>query len=155
MPTYLRDLFELPAQVRQGDFVLRLTEGVQKPDETLANYVLTEQLTKCFDRSLGLIQAALDTRSSKGTYLHGSFGSGKSHFMAVLMLLLEHHPAAWRIPELATVLGRHGWAQDKRCLLVPFHMIGAKDMTSALLGGYVERVRKLHPDRAHPGVYRS
>ncbi len=155
MPTYLRDLFELPAQVRQGDFVLRLTEGVQKSDETLASYVLTEQLTKCFDRSLGLIQAALDTRSSKGTYLHGSFGSGKSHFMAVLMLLLEHHPAAWRIPELASVLGRHGWARDKRCLLVPFHMIGAKDMTSALLGGYVERVRKLHPDKAHPGVYRS
>ena len=30
------------------------------------------------------------------TYLHGSFGSGKSHFMAVLHQLLQHHP--WPAP---------------------------------------------------------
>jgi len=28
MPTYLKDLITLPEQVRQGDFVLRLAEGI-------------------------------------------------------------------------------------------------------------------------------
>ena len=40
-------------------------------------------------------------RTSKATYLHGSFGSGKSHFMAVLHLILQGNPAARAIPELA------------------------------------------------------
>jgi hypothetical protein len=32
---YLKDLIDLPDQVRQGDFVLRLTEGLGNPDQTL------------------------------------------------------------------------------------------------------------------------
>lgn len=155
MSIYLKDLIDLPAQVRQGDFVLRLSEGVQHAEQTLENYVVTPQLAGCFDRALGLIQASLQGGTSKGAYLHGSFGSGKSHFMAVLLLLLEHHPAAWRKPELAPVLGRHPWASGKRFLLVPYHMIGARDLTSAVLGGYAEFVARRHPDRPHPGVYRS
>lgn len=155
MPTYLKDLIDLPEQVRQGDFVLRLTEGIQQPEQTLGNYVVTPQLAACFDRALGMIQASLQGKTSKGAYLHGSFGSGKSHFMAVLLLLLEHHDAAWRIPELAAVLGKHHWAVGKKFLLVPYHMIGAKDMTSALLGGYANFVTGRHPDKSHPGVYRS
>ena len=155
MATYLKDLIDLPEQVRQGDFVLRLTEGIQQPDQTLANYVVTPQLALCFDRTLGMIQASLQGKTSKGAYLHGSFGSGKSHFMAVLLLLLEQHEAAWQIPELAAVLGKHHWAVGKKFLLVPYHMIGAKDMTSALLGGYANFVTQRHPDKPHPGVYQS
>jgi len=114
MPTLLRDLIDLPEQVRQGDFVLRLSEGVTKPDETLRNYVVTDQLATCFDEALGLIQSAIQSRSSKGAYLHGSFGSGKSHFMAVLLLLLEGNPQARSIPELAGAVAKlNGWARGK------------------------------------------
>ena len=35
MPRYIRDLIDLPEQVHRGDFVLRLTEGVEHPAETL------------------------------------------------------------------------------------------------------------------------
>lgn len=35
MPTLIRELIDLPAHVHRGDFVLRLTEGIQKPDEVL------------------------------------------------------------------------------------------------------------------------
>ncbi len=66
MPAYLRDLIDLPEQVRQGDFVLRLSEGVTKPEETLRNYVVTEQLAKCFEQALGLVQSAVQGKSSKG-----------------------------------------------------------------------------------------
>jgi predicted ATPase len=103
----MSDIFDIPAQVHQGDFVLRLTEGVERPAATLSTYVVTPQLVICFDQALSLIKSALETRSSKGAYLHGSFGSGKSHFMAVLTLLLQRHPEARAIPELASVVAKH------------------------------------------------
>jgi len=39
------------------------------------------------------IKGAVHAASSKAAYLHGSFGSGKSHFMAVLHLVLDQNPA--------------------------------------------------------------
>ena len=87
--TTIGDIFDIPTQVHQGDFVLRLTEGVTRPADTLRTYVVTPQLVGCFDQALDLIRSALESNTSKGAYLHGSFGSGKSHFMAVLTLLLE------------------------------------------------------------------
>src|SRR5579859_7538629 len=93
MPTYIKDLIELPDKVRRGDFVLRLTEGVTRPDDTVATYVVTPQLVRSFDDALGLIRSGIEGRTSKAAYLQGSFGSGKSHFMAILYLLLQHNPS--------------------------------------------------------------
>jgi predicted ATPase len=92
----ISELLDLPDQVHRGDFVLNLSEGVTsgKAERTLADYVVTPQLADAFDNALGFIKAALDARGSKAAYLHGSFGSGKSHFMAVLHLLLQHDPRA-------------------------------------------------------------
>lgn len=115
--TLIREIFDIPTQVHQGDFVLRLTEGVNRPAETLRTYVVTPQLTVCFDQALHLIKSALESNSRKGTYLHGSFGSGKSHFMAVLTLLLQHNPDARSIPELAPVIATHNaWTEGRRRL---------------------------------------
>jgi predicted ATPase len=87
--TLLRELIEIPEHVQKGDFVLRLSEGVVDPAGTLGAYVVTPELVKCFDQALDFIRDAVARRTSKATYLHGSFGSGKSHFMAVLHLLLQ------------------------------------------------------------------
>src|SRR5262249_39692369 len=93
-------------------------------------------------------------RTSKASYLHGSFGSGKSHFMAILHLILEGNTTARSIPELASVITQHNeWITGKKFLLVPYHMIGARDMESGILGGYVDFVRRTHPDAPIPGVY--
>ncbi len=110
----LNEIFDLPTQVHQGDFVLRLTEGLEDPAQTVSDYVVTPQLAKCFDHALGIVKGAIDSRSSKGAYLHGSFGAGKSHFMAMLTLLLRGDPAARGKPELAEVVARHnGWTLGK------------------------------------------
>lgn len=154
--TPIKDLIDLPEHVHRGDFVLRLTEGVEKPTETLRDYVVTPQLVECFEDALRFIKGAVDARSSKAAYLHGSFGSGKSHFMAVLHLLLRNDPGARGIPELASVVARHTpWTESRRFLLVPYHMIGAQSMESAILGHYVEHVRRLHPDAPLPGVFKA
>lgn len=122
--TPLRNLIDIPERVHRDDFVLRLADGVARPAETLHTYVVTPQLADAFDRALHLIEAAVESGSSKAAYLHGSFGSGKSHFMAVLHLLLQQHPEARAAEGLEGVVTRHGdWLAGRRFLLAPYHMI--------------------------------
>jgi len=156
--TTIGDIFTIPEAVHQGDFVLRLTEGLQadKRRQTLQQYVVTPQLVQSFKQALSLIGSAVTGNSSKGAYLHGSFGSGKSHFMAVLDMILEGDADARAIPELAGVVREaNAWWEGGRYLVVPFHMIGARSMESAILGGYAAHVREKHPDAPTPGFYRS
>jgi hypothetical protein len=152
--TLLRELIDIPEHVQKGDFVLRLSEGVIDPAGTLGEYVVTPELVRCFDQALDFIRDAVARRTSKATYLHGSFGSGKSHFMAVLHLILSGNPQARGIPELAGVIARHNdWLQGKKFLLVPYHMIGAHSMESGVFGGYVDFIRRTHPNAPVPGVF--
>ncbi|HJT78464.1 MAG TPA: phage resistance protein, partial [Gemmataceae bacterium] len=152
--TLLRELIDVPEHVQKGDFVLRLSEGVVDPARTLAEYVVTPELVRCFDQALDFIRDAVLRRTSKATYLHGSFGSGKSHFMAVLHLILSGNPQARGIPELAGIIAKHNaWLQGKKFLLVPYHMIGAHGMESGVFGGYVDFIRRTHPGAPVPGVF--
>ncbi len=152
--TLLRELIEIPEHVQKGDFVLRLSEGVVDPTGTLSEYFVTPELVRCFDQALDFIRDAGARRTSKATYLHGSFGSGKSHFMAVLHLILSGNAQARGIPELAGVIAKHNdWLQGKKFLLVPYHMIGAHSMESGVFGGYVDFIRRTHPDAPIPGVF--
>jgi len=151
--TLLKDLITIPERVHQGDFVLQLSKGVTEPEQTLRDYVVTPQLVDAFSNAMGFIQQAVQTGGSKAAYLHGSFGSGKSHFMAVLNLLLAGNTQARATPELADVVARHSWTEGRKFLLVPYHMIGARDMESAILGQYADFVRKTHPGAPVPGFY--
>ncbi|MFN6024831.1 MAG: DUF6079 family protein, partial [Planctomyces sp.] len=154
--TLLKELVDIPERVQRGDFVLRLSEGVNRAEETLRDYVVTPELARCFDAALIFIRSAVQGCTSKATYLHGSFGSGKSHFMAVLHLILQGNAAARGIPELAAVIQKHNdWLVGKKFLLVPYHMINSHDMESGILGNYVEFMRRTHPDAPIPPVYMS
>ncbi len=154
--TLLKDLIEIPERIYKDEFVLKLSEGVNDPAKTLGEYVLTPELKTCFEAALSMIGSAVQSRTSKAAFLHGSFGSGKSHFMAVLHLILQGNPAARGIVELAPVIQKHNdWLAGKKFLLVPYHMMNAHDMESAILGKYVEFVRHKHPDAPIPPVYVS
>src|ERR1035438_873587 len=149
-------LLQLPDRVNPTDYVLRLSEAVADPATTVGQYVPTVQLAACFDKALMLIRGAVDRRQSVASYLHGSFGAGKSHFMAMLYLLLNGNTQARSMPELAEVVERHGaWSEGRRFLLIPYYLMDAQSVEECLLGGYVDHVRKLHPDRPPAGLYRS
>ncbi len=154
--TLIRELIDIPTQVRDGDFVLKLTEGVgdDAAAATIASYEVTPQLAHAFDEALGKIAGAISSGSSEALYLHGSFGAGKSHFMAVLHLLLQGHPAARAKPELHPAIAKHDPAlAGKRFLLVPVHFLDARSMEQKILGGYVERVSAVAPDAPVPAVF--
>ena len=46
--TLIKDLIEIPEQVQKGDFVLRLTEGVNQVEQTLKQYVVTPRTQRLF-----------------------------------------------------------------------------------------------------------
>ena len=152
------EIFRIPRAVHQGDFVLRLTEGVDDAHAaaTLRDYVVTPQLVDCFGSALELIRGAMESGASRAAYLHGSFGSGKSHFMAVLSLLLGGNTAARALAELAPVVRDHGgWLGQQKVLVVPMHLISAHSFEAAVFGQYVRHVREHHPEAPLPGVYRA
>ncbi|NEB32305.1 phage resistance protein [Streptomyces sp. SID14446] len=158
----LRDVIDIKTSISTSDFVLKLAEAVTEEGaaNALRDYVVTERLLDNFDEALGLIKAALDGHTSKAAYLHGSFGSGKSHFMAVLHAILRGEPAARARADFDPILAKHEWlnTEQKRFLLVPYHMLGAKSLEQRVLGGYVSHIKALsdlHPDAPTPQVYRT
>ncbi|MFJ8695761.1 BREX-2 system ATPase PglY [Streptomyces roseolilacinus] len=155
----LRDVIDIKESISTSDFVLSLAEATtpEGARHALKDYVVTERLLENFDEALALIKSALDGHRSKAAYLHGSFGSGKSHFMAVLYALLSGNQAARARTEFDPVLTKHEWltTDGKKFLLVPYHMLGAKALEQRVLGGYVHHVKKLHPEAPTPQVYRT
>ncbi|WP_200236884.1 phage resistance protein [Thiohalocapsa halophila] len=162
MTTLIKDLIPIPERVQRNDFVLNLAHGLEPEAvaQTLADYVVTPQLARCFEDALGFIKDAIGEGPggtqprNKGAYTHGSFGSGKTHFMAVLDLLLQGNPQARAIPELAPAVAKHSdWMQRYNILLVPYHMINAPSMEAGVLGGYARWVARHHPEAPAPGFY--
>jgi hypothetical protein len=85
MPRKLRDLFAKPVD--------RHIEGVIKADDEsdllteVSEYVVTNEIARRLDDLLG---AYLSGGSSNGVWIAGFFGSGKSHLLKLLSLLLEN-----------------------------------------------------------------
>jgi len=151
-PRLLRDLIDIPETVHKGDLVFQLSDATDDVAKTVSQYVVTPQLETAFIDAVRLLRSAIDDRSSKAAYLHGSFGSGKSNFMGMLQLLLAGNPAARAVPELATVVTELDKGTGSY-LTVPFHLIGADDLESAVFGQYVEHLARLRPEAPPPAVY--
>jgi hypothetical protein len=151
----LRDLVAIPDEVHAGDFVLSLAKGVGEKS-TITDYVVTGPLAVNFDRALGLIKSAVEGSSSRAAYLDGSFGSGKSHFMAVLHAILSGDPDARGKKGLANVVAKHdSWLRGRKFLLVPYHLPDSRSLDAAILGGYYAHVAREFPDKTRPAVFRD
>ena len=155
---FLRDVLTLPESVHAGDFKVELTGGFTEAAtvERVREYVVTDQLRRAFREALSVVRSAVRDGTSHAAYLHGSFGSGKSHFLTVLHAVLNDNPEARAKPGLQPVIAEHDeWLRGKRFLMVPYHLVGATDLDAAILGGYVAHVRRTEPEASIPAVYRS
>lgn len=152
---FLRDVLVIPESVHAGDFKVELSGGFDDVERRVNEYVVTDQLARAFATALDMVKAAVTKNESEAAYLRGSFGSGKSHFLTVLHAVLDGHPAARGKERLRTLIDDHEkeWMRDRKFLMVPFHLIGASDLGSAILGGYAREARRL--GLSAPPVYRS
>lgn len=154
----ISDLIDIPTSVQDGDLVVKLTESTStRQAQAIDQYVVTPQLAECFDQALETIRTSVADNKSQAAYLHGSFGAGKSHFLAVLSAVLDHHPAARDKRGLGDILAKHDtWLADKKFIEVKAHMVEQTVSIEAnILGGYVRQVREQFPDAPVPAVYRA
>jgi len=85
----IQDLVEIP-DIRT---VIQL-EDLKNPDlrrMILETFVLTREVVE----NLKAVFTSLSTQEGRGIFLKGHFGSGKSHFLTMLSLLLKH-PQSWK-----------------------------------------------------------
>ncbi len=158
MTTLLRDVIDIPERAGAEDYVLRLTDSVGErvAARVIDEYVVTDAIAEAFDGALGLVAEAVTSGISRGAFLTGSFGSGKSHFMAVLHALLRHESAARSKGELQGVIAKHDpTLYDRKVLPLAFHLLGAESLEQALFEGYIRQVRDLHPTAPLPAVHKS
>lgn len=149
----VKALFELPESIHKIGFVEVLSEAVERPARTASTYVVTPPLADAFDKALRTVGASLKNNRSQAAVLYGSFGSGKSHFMALLSLMLDGVEEAWRVPELHPLRPKHDWVGRKKLLQLHFHMVGNESIEEAVFLKYVQHVRVHHPEATVPGLF--
>ncbi len=151
----LRDAISIPEAVHDADFVLQIDKAQDQPDQTLNDYVVTPGIAAAFHDGLELVRSAFENTSARGTFVHGSFGAGKSHFMAVLHLLLTGNAHARALPGLQEEVAKYSQVLDRNLLAVDYHFVGAESVESALFGGYLKAIRAKHADAPAPVLHRS
>ena len=151
--TTIREAFDLPRpeDLRAMGFVIRLNEADPSSAEVqrlVNDYVVTPTVARELPYILDLMKAACERREAFGRFIHGSFGSGKSHFMTLLGLLLEHAAPVW--DKLRPVLSRYhaeraaredsahsadeheAWITDQNLLVCRIHLLSARGRTTTL-----------------------
>lgn len=142
----LRDILNLPETVTKGSFVIKLAEAVHRPETLLASYAITPDVHGALDKGLDYIAVAMTEQRNVATFVHGSFGSGKSHYMGVLSLLAGNDARAWQEPALHDLRARHAWVASKKLLRLHLNMIDALSLGDRVFRAYLEATQKSHPE---------
>ena len=144
----IRDVFDLPTTIPRCIVKIVDFDDQQTLQENIRDYVITdavaEEMQRLVDR---MVTSCKRLEAGEGHYLHGSFGSGKSHFMAILGLILENNPAIWAKdhPAIHAIQKAHGdWLAEHRILVVPVYMLGqATNFQTACYNAVNQRLQQL------------
>jgi hypothetical protein len=152
--TTITEAFELPRpeDIRAMGFVVRLRESDPGSDEVkqlVSDYVITPAVAKELPRILDDMKQVFDRGEEYGRFIHGSFGSGKSHFMTMLALLIEGAAPAWK--KFRPLLNAHrdakagrggdaadhpvdheAWLSQAGLLVVRIHMLSVRGKSTGL-----------------------
>ncbi len=154
MTLTIKDAYELPAaeDIRAMGFVIKLRELAAGSDELkrlVGDYVVTPAVAQDLPVVLDKMKQVYERGEEYGRFIHGSFGSGKSHFMTMLSLLLESSPEAWAKDHAAfqAMRPRHqDWISGAHLLVVRIHMLSVKGkgtgLDRAVYDGFNEALRR-------------
>lgn len=142
--TTITEAFELPRpeDIRAMGFVVKLREleaNSEEAEQLARDYVITPAVEKELPRILDDMKQVFDRGEEYGRFIHGSFGSGKSHFMTMLSLLVEGAAPAWK--KFRPLLNAHrdakaskggdaadheAWLTKAGLLVVRIHMLSVR-----------------------------
>ena len=124
----IRDVFDLPPTIPRCIVKIQDFDDERTLQENIRDYVITDTVADEMERLVDRIVAScLRHEAGEGHYLHGSFGSGKSHFMAILGLILENKPAIWtKDHHVIHAIQEHHkeWLAEHPILVIPVYMLG-------------------------------
>ena len=131
--TTIREVFDLPTreQITAQSFVVKLESlrDAAARKKIVDDYVMTPAVKAALPAVFGDLRHAYERKGhlDVGRFVHGSFGSGKSHFLSLIALLLENDEGAWsKVTEAIPALAAHrGWVAEARVLPVRIHMLSA------------------------------
>ena len=96
MSTPIHELLDLPETMPRCVVEINTFDDPGRLRENVADYVITptvaEELEKLVAR---IVASARRAEPGEGHYVHGAFGSGKSHFMGILGLILSNNDVIW------------------------------------------------------------
>lgn len=94
MAEKLRDIIEIP----EVKLVVELDDADKNPEGITSTFILTKELQE----SLNLLLRRINEKKGCGVFIKGNFGSGKSHFLSYLYLLLKNrtHPGLHDYPDI-------------------------------------------------------
>src|SRR5262245_45599572 len=124
MTITIRDAFSLPRaeDIRAMGFVIKLREADPSSEEVrrlVEDYVITPAVEKELPRILDDMKQVFDRGEEYGRFIHGSFGSGKSHLLTMLALLIETAAPAWK--KFRPLLNAHRDAEQSERRDAPEH----------------------------------
>ena len=142
--TTIADAFELPRpeDIRAMGFVIKLRELEPGSDEVVQlarDYVITPAVEKELPRIFDDMKQVFDRGEEYGRFIHGSFGSGKSHFMTMLSLLVEGSQPVWskfrpllnahrdaKASKGSEAVDHEAWLTTAGLLVVRIHMLSVR-----------------------------
>lgn len=148
MTTTITDAFHLPRpeDIRAMGFVVKLRESDPTSGEVaqlVNDYVITPAVERELPRILDDMKQVFDRGEEYGRFIHGSFGSGKSHFMSMLALLIERAQPAWvkfrplfrahrdtQIGKGKDAADHEAWLEKAGLLVVRLHMLSVRGKTT-------------------------
>lgn len=138
MTLTIREAFDLPSadEIHALGFVVRLEGAGAGAGAGAAgiveSYVITPHLQQELPRLFSKLRGSIERGEEMGWFIHGSFGSGKSHFLSYLGLLLEGDGTAWQKDHVIVrqLKKEHGaWVEKAGLLVVRLHMLSASRRT--------------------------
>ena len=135
----IRDAFDIPETTDLDTFITRLdTRDPDRIKRDLASFVLVDSVFEQVDKMLHVVGDRFKQGLDVGRFVHGTFGCGKSHLMAVLSKMFESEELVYEVgdPRLRELRGRHGWVDQQNLLVVRLNMMGKSTLVRGLYDAY-------------------
>ncbi len=135
----IADALHIPENTGTDAFITRLdTTDPARVRRDLQDFVVAEAVEERLDRMLKAVGERLTQGLDVGRFIFGTFGSGKSHLMAVLGKMLESDETVYAVgdPALSRLRAEHGWLDARNPLVVRLNMMGKDDLLSAMYDAY-------------------
>ncbi|MEZ4435779.1 MAG: hypothetical protein R3F65_25565 [bacterium] len=148
----IADALEIPENTGTDAFITRLdTADAEQVRRDMADFVVAAAVEGRLDTMFAAVGERLTQGLDVGRFVYGTFGSGKSHLMAVLGKMFERDEGVYAIgdPALSRLRARHPFIDRRRALVVRLNMMGKGTLLHALFDAYVAAL----PDGIEPPVF--